>query len=469
VSITKTVPSKRSNMIATSRAQTCAPYWRLYTPASALFLWVCLWLNLNSGFWNIRAPHSLDECQLLGRAILPFAVLPVAGALVLSRRKLDLPSLGPSRLLMICGLLAAIASVDSPRPAQSLYWSMTFLATIATAWTFVNTRIPVASAREMLQVTWTIMFVVAAIIAYMARGSVFGNAPSAYAVNIDLNELSISSGVARWAAVPSLVCILKAYHTRRPALMAFFLAAAGAAFFIVYRMQSRGAVFGAISALLFALVTSSRLRRYALPFAVFTVMVATLLETPAVLSDRVSEYLMRGQTEAEFRSMTGRTRAYKNGLAAFWDAPLLGRGQWADRMVIGEHVHNSYLQALLNAGILGGIPYVASWVVGWVLFFRLQKRRHLLRPEDRLSLLEAGTVMMFFTVRSVPETTTASFAVDLLVMAAIYVYFETLAVSTARRLFRQSARIQVRAGTQKNRFCPQMVGRATLVPNASRE
>ena len=35
-------------------------------------------------------------------------------------------------------------------------------------------------ARQMLQVTWAVMFVVAAIIAYMARGSVFGSAPSAY-------------------------------------------------------------------------------------------------------------------------------------------------------------------------------------------------------------------------------------------------------------------------------------------------
>jgi hypothetical protein len=41
-------------------------------------------------------------------------------------------------------------------------------------------------------------------------------------------------------------------------------------------------------------------------------------------------------------------------------------------------------------------------------------------------LLEAGTVMMFFTVRAIPETTTASFAVDLLVMVAVYVYLESL-------------------------------------------
>jgi len=94
--------------------------------------------------------------------------------------------------------------------------------------------------------------------------------------------------------------------------------------------------------------------------------------------------------------------------------------------VIGEHVHDSFLQALLNGGIFGAVPYVASWVTGWILFAKLQMRRSRLNSEDRVHLLECGAVMMFFTVRSIPETTTASFSVDLLVMVAIYVYLETL-------------------------------------------
>jgi O-antigen ligase len=456
-------------MMATSRTVTHQPSWRLYASASALLLWACLWLNVNTGFWNIQAPHSLDEWQLLGRAILPFAVLPVAGLMILNRRKLDLLDWGPSRLLMIYGVLAAIASIVSPQPAWSLYWSMTFLATIATAWTFVATPTPVISARQMLQVTLAVMFVVAAIIAYMARGSIFGNTASAYGVYNDLNELSRSSGVARWAAVPGLVCVLKAWHTRRPALIAFYVAAAGGAFFVVYRMQSRGAVLGSVAALLFALLTSSRLRRYALPCALFAALVITVVEPSGALTDRVSEYLHRGQTQEQFRTMTGRTQTYEAGVAAFWDAPVLGRGQWADRLIIGGHVHNSYLQALLNAGILGGIPYGASWIVGWVLFFRLQKRRRLLRPEDQTALLEAGTVMVFFTVRSVPETTTASFAVDLLVMAAIYVYLEALAVSIGFKSLERWVRIPLLASTRKGRYCPQMASRSGLVADASRE
>jgi hypothetical protein len=77
--------------------------------------------------------------------------------------------------------------------------------------------------------------------------------------------------------------------------------------------------------------------------------------------------------------------------------------------------------------------------------------------------------MMFFTVRSVPETTTASFAVDLLVMAAVYVYLEALAVSPAPTSLERTARVPLQASTPKNRYCPQMGNRSGLVDGASRE
>ncbi len=401
--------------------------WQRHAPVSALILWLCLWLNLNSGFWNIQPPNDAGEWQLLVRSVLPFAVLPAAFFLVLRRRKAHIQGSSPSQLLIAYGCLATLAAVFSPEPLWALYWSIAFLATILAAWTFVDQGDPVASARQLMQVTWVATFIVAAILAYQARNAVFGAATTGYsAVEGDLAGLARSSGVARWAAVPGLVCLVRAYHTRRPVLIVLFLAFSGISFFMVYRMQSRGAVFGSVAALLFALLVSSRMRRYALPFAAIALVGIALLETPAILSDQVSTYLARGQSREEFISMTGRTRAYQESLEAFWDAPFLGRGQWADRLVIHEHSHNSYLQALLNAGAFGAIPYFASWIAGWILFFRIQKKRARLSMEDRVSVLEAGTVMMFFTVRSIPETTTASFAVDLLVMVAVYVYLETL-------------------------------------------
>ena len=398
------------------------------TPLLALTLWACLWCNLNTGFWNLQIPESANDWQLAIRAFLPIVVIPVSAFLLFRRRDVRLPRGAPSRLLLVYGLLTTLSSVFSPEPFWAIYWSMAFVATILAAWAFVNRSDRALSARQLLIITWAAAFIIAAIIGYQARNSIFGDMASRHSLTIELSGESRSSGVARWAAVPGLVCLVRAFHSRRLMMIAFFLAGAALSFFIVYRMQSRGAVFGSVAALLFILAITTRMRRYALPSAALAVVMIVLVESPGVFSSSIVAYLQRGQSQEEFLSMTGRTRAYRHGVASFEEAPIFGRGQWADRLTIGEHVHNSFLQALMNAGIVGGIPYFASWGTGWIMFYRLQKKRAHLHPDDRVHLLECGAVMMFFTVRAIPETTTASFAVDLLVMVAVYVFLECLTV-----------------------------------------
>jgi O-antigen ligase len=423
--------------MATTLSAPTRPTRSLDLSAFAFLLWACLWCNLNSGFWDLVSPNSLDSLQLLVRAVLPFGVLPIAAIFLIARKTLRLPRRSPSRMLFLYGAFATLASVFSPEPMWALYWSVVFLATLLAAWAFIDRADPIDSVRQLLLITWIATLVVAAIVGYAARNSVFGSSATGYGVNAELHDLSRAAGVARWAAVPGLVCLVRAYHARKFSLIAFYLAIAAVSFFIVYRMQSRGSVFGSVAALLFAILVSSKMRRYALPFAVLALILILTLDSPAAVSNRVVKYLERGQSKEEFISMTGRTRAYNHGLAEFQNAPIFGRGQWADRLTIGEHVHNSFLQALMNGGILGGIPYFGSWIFGWVLFFKLQKRRAAFLPEDRVHLLECGAVMMFFTVRAIPETTTASFAVDLLVMVAVYVYLEALWISKTRTPQRQ--------------------------------
>lgn len=400
-------------------------------PTVALVLWGCLWLNLNTGFWNIGVPASLTDLITVVRSLVAFAVLPIGVLVVADANKtFKLASLSPSRMLFVYGLIAILASAFSPNPWIAFYWGVAFLAAILAAWTFVCVDTPVTASRLMLQITWAVTFVVAAIITYTGRGAIFSQQESAYwTISQETSGLVISSGVARWAAVPALVCLLRVYHTRRPLLIGFYLSGAAVAFYIIYKMQSRGAVFAAAAAIAFTMIAANRLRKFALPFLIFGGLALLIIEPSDNISSRVGTYLRRGQTEDQFRSMSGRTRAYKLAMDAIADAPILGRGNWSDRMVIGEHSHNSYIQALLNAGIVGFIPYVGSWLAGWILFFRLLGQENRLIPEDRSSLMEAGAVMMFFTVRAVPETTTASYSVDLLVMAAIYVYLESLTVA----------------------------------------
>jgi O-antigen ligase len=395
-----------------------------------------MWANLDTGFWDIVKPDSLDDWLSAIRACLPFFVLPFSAFILIRKSTLALPRMAPSRLLLAYGIVATVSGIYSPEPMWAAYWSIAYIATILTAWTFIDGRYPMESARAMLLLTWVFTFIVAAYLGHSSSTLIFGHSVSAYnRPEAGLDKLSRASGVARWAAVPGLVCVVRAFHSRRFIPILIFTAVAGVCFFIVFRMQSRGAILGSVAALALIPVLSSRIRQYALPIVIISTSFLFLLESPGVISRDVFDYLRRGQSEDLFESLSGRTRAYEHGVMAFADAPIFGRGQWTDRLVIYEHVHNSFLQALLNGGIVGGLPYFVSWAAGWIMFFRLRSKWRWLSKEDRLCLLESGTVMMFFTVRAIPETTTASFAVDLLVMVAVYVYLETLTIDVARGQF----------------------------------
>jgi O-antigen ligase len=432
-------------------------YWFLVP----LSLWLGMWLNLNTGFWNITNPTTLNEWQLLIRAGIPYVSLPLGLVLLcISQDKLPVMKASPNGFLLFYGCIAAFATVFSPQPEFSYYWSLNFLAAILCTWLMVKQEASWLSARQLLEATWVICFVAAVMLSYQGRNSLFGGSPGsegAYGINVELQDLSRSSGVGRWAAIPALVFLLRAFVSNGAKAKIAYFGAALFCSYVVYRVQSRGAVFGVLGAILLAFLAS---RKFQGRFAVLLISVLLAASiygsvapdsNPENLGKSFNRYVHRGQSEEEFRSMTGRTRAYRHGLAAFWDSPLLGMGQWTDRLhpEIGEHIHNSFLQSLLNGGIVGFVSYICSWIAGWFLFFQLWMKRYLLAQIDQRLLLEAGMVMAFFTLRAIPETTTASFSVDLMVMVAVYCYMEALGCTvlkpaTARKVSLGSKPKQVR-------------------------
>ena len=104
-----------------------------------------------------------------------------------------------------------LSGMFSPEPMWAAYWSIVYLATILTAWTFVDGQFPVRSARTMLLITWAYTFLVAAYLGHSSSSLIFGHSVSSWnRPEAGLDKLSRSSGVARWAAVPGLVCVVRA-------------------------------------------------------------------------------------------------------------------------------------------------------------------------------------------------------------------------------------------------------------------
>src|ERR1017187_7354715 len=116
--------------------------WGLRAPLVAVVLWMFLWANLDTGFWDIVTPNSLGEWVSAIRGCLPFFVLPMSAFVLIRKGSLPLPLMAPSRLLLIYGIVATISGIYSPEPMWAAYWSIAYLATILTAWTFVDGRSP---------------------------------------------------------------------------------------------------------------------------------------------------------------------------------------------------------------------------------------------------------------------------------------------------------------------------------------
>ena len=196
---------------------------------------------------------------------------------------------------------------------------------------------------------------------------------------------------------------------------------------VVITMQSRGAVFGLAAAICVVLLIHRANIRMILIIA-FIIISAIYIDKG--IPDKTVRYIYRGQDRVEFLTLTGRTHTWKKGWVLFKDSPLVGFGPQADRYSLhGEHMHNSYLYALSQSGIIGTIPFVAAWLLGWLQFGRILRRKNDLPDQQRLLLFEAGAVLAFFTIRSIPEASAAFYGVDLLVMVPILAYINILYTS----------------------------------------
>jgi O-antigen ligase len=127
-----------------------------------------------------------------------------------------------------------------------------------------------------------------------------------------------------------------------------------------------------------------------------------------------------------FFSFTGRTAVWAEGWNLFTRSPLLGYGFHADRLKLGHHMHNSFLHAMVQTGLVGTIPFVAALLLGWVLL--LKALRNLLRlPGNHKHLvIQTAGVLAFLTLRSIPESTGAFFGVDWLLLAPLLLYLQVV-------------------------------------------
>jgi O-antigen ligase len=205
-----------------------------------------------------------------------------------------------------------------------------------------------------------------------------------------------------------------------------------------------------IGALVVALLAMTFLIRRLRPFAVLLLLV-TGIGLAHVWVNRVSvdiegttaaEYLRRGSSDENLRTLSGRIPLWGIGWEMAKDAPLLGHGFEAGvrysgteyGLPYGTNMHSGHMEVLVNSGFAG----YAAWLcfllpVAWRLFLRM-RRRHFDNEDDWGFHVEAVLVAFVILFRSLMGAVLVTHQINLLVYAALLLYVYLLPSQERKQL-----------------------------------
>lgn len=408
--------------------------WGSYV-SLAFGLWVVLWMAINAGgpavFESVGA--GVMQTVHLIRATFPLFVFVLTLPGLIGRQKLP----GPLLLWMIYSLLGLVASFAAPVPIHSLYWATSYLAIFTAMAVCLRREDLLRSTIRLNHVSWLVVTCVLAVLLVVARDQLYVETTtgitgygliSRMGGSVAGMSMSRETGLARMAAIPAIVCFVLLWRDRSGARKALWLVLSLGSCFLIYVMQSRGALAGLAFAMVVVVYLMGR-RFWIMGIAVLLMCVlAVAIEiVPSEISDRILAHLTRGENVEQLTTLTGRTESWTRAWTYVSDNPVLGWGFEADRDLMAmEHVHNTQLYVMLTAGVPGLI--LVCWGLLWV-WFRVLRAARLAMPEhgiEKTTFLQTAGILAFFTVRSIPEVCGVSFTIDSLVMLPAMAYLALL-------------------------------------------
>ncbi|MEJ2685449.1 MAG: O-antigen ligase family protein [Candidatus Sulfobium sp.] len=394
-----------------------------------------LWFSINTGPWVLRKePENTIEWLTYIRTLFPYLVLIVTAFKILgSRDSAKLPA--NVRYWLIYGLVGTFACILSPEPLRAAYWAVAYLSALGALKIYLKGKAPLDRSLQINYLSWVITVMFHSILVFVARDVLFVSSDTGLTGYGIINRLptvadmpmSRSSGMARFAAIPGVIAFVLFWRAPKWQRVGW-----GVLFFysalLIYLMQSRGAIFAFAFSLAFIMLFLGKRTRI-LGAVLMVIFFAGLFSDifPKSIVDSVYEHLDRAQSRAQLESLTGRTRVWDEGMVIFEKSPIVGWGFQADRYLMsGEHAHNTYLYALLTSGIIGAAFFVLGLIMTWRMFFRTLRSGFADKIGQRVQLILCGGILMFFTVRSIPEVSGPLFGVDYMVMLPVLTYIGIL-------------------------------------------
>jgi O-antigen ligase len=384
------------------------------------FIWVLVWgafssygpgYVLSGNF--LRSPFNFFNGI---RAYFPFmavffAIIVFTGKKV--RARLDFKK--PTIYLILYAVVGLIASLLSPQGADAAYWSLLYLSVPLTGLLLTASGESLEEAKYLLNTNWIIAFL---FVFYLSLGPlrsyIIGNPlPQFYMFPGGVARIT-QNGVGRYAAVAVLIALsrFRQHQSKRNRIFWFFMLAF--ALNLLSLSQSRTALLGfagGTAVILFSLQFNW--------FAFFAPVFAFVIYLSGFL------WGSRGSLQELF-SLTGRVSGqWIPGMHLFEESPFVGFGFQADRIMLeGTHMHNAFIQALVQSGILGAGFFIAAIYGIWFIVFKnklIKKSADISNP-DNIILSESLAIVLFFTLRSFFESTAAFYGADLFLLIPALLY-----------------------------------------------
>lgn len=421
-----------------------------------LFLWLMLWASLNTGPEKFENPRRWIDLVHAWRSLLwiPAAMLAVWTTLTAGHLG-TLAFRGPLGCMALYGAVGLLSGIlVSTQPLVSLYWAGSFLSVLLVLNLSVSGNDALRQVQRLIVLNWFMAAAHAVVLVVISRHALLGGGlrfaaggaterMPGYTAQWSITEvigmqMVFAAGVARFASVFGLVCLVRLLRRSRPGHILYLLPLLFS-IVVVIVYQSRGAVLGFVAGSLvvvaLALPREPRILLRALCF--LAVVVVLVLGAPPT----VETYFARGQSRSlMYDRLSGRLDTWGQGLELVKESVLVGGGFHADRIRLrGQHMHNAWLHALVQAGTVGGVAFAAGFFWSWLLLLRAVRHLGSGFTGGKPLLIDVAGVLTFFAVRSLTESTGAFFGVDWLLLAPIFAYL--LILNHQHRLVEVQARL----------------------------
>ncbi|KAA1188941.1 O-antigen ligase family protein [Pseudohalioglobus sediminis] len=402
------------------------------------FAWSLVFFGLGVYFTrraNVTSVGSMDASGIFQLVCIGFAGFLLL-AVLLSERSLKFPRSNSVMFLAMYGLLGVASAVYSPAPFVSGYKGLLILLDCLLVLVCFRQALRYGSARVYLELCYFF-------IAVFCAGALIGpfvypelalkksNGALGYILQgtipyMNPNELGFISGVL------TLVGVRRSFFSRSlgERLGWAGLAILGAS--VLFLAQSRTGLVGVLLGLVIMSISIPRMSRVASLFVVLSpILISASFYFSWDASTSVVEYVERGQQQGGLSSMYDRlARWVEVGGSMIIESPILGHGYDAGVRygvtVFGieqTHMHNTYVQILVNSGLLGFVFWLVFFTVSLKTIFKGFKSGVPAVDESSGFAVETWTVITLILIRTMTGQVLVTHQWALLIFLAAYINF----------------------------------------------